>query len=56
MPCPQQHFPTVSLALLLLLTELPNSKYFCAKGHFNLDQQIGATYCTAARVGQNLQD
>lgn len=51
MPSSQQHLLTVSLALLLLLTELPNSKHFCSKGHFHLNQLIHPTHYTAAKVG-----
>lgn len=51
MPSSQQHSPPISLALLLLFTELPNSKHFCSKGHFHLEQQIHSTHYPAAKVG-----
>lgn len=51
MPSSQQHFPNLSLALLWLLTGLPNSKHFYSKGHFHLDQWIHPTPYPAAKVG-----
>lgn len=50
-PSSQQYFLTISPALPLLLTELPNSKHFCSKGHLHLDQWINPTHYPAAKVG-----